>query len=88
LFYQHLGTVTLNLELADRTLQVEATALQAAVIETMEGKAEWDVSELADKLQADEDDVQAALAFWAEEGVLQEQEGDVWTVLEYAEAEE
>jgi anaphase-promoting complex subunit 2 len=88
LFYQHLGTVTLNLEMADRTLQVEATALQAAVLEHMEGQVEWHVSQLADTLQTDEDAVHSALQFWAEEGVVQEQEGGSWIVLEYAETEE
>lgn len=80
--------MTLKLELADRTLQVEATALQAAVIETMEAGVEWQVSDLADKLQAEEEDVHAALAFWAEEGVVQEGDNGAWNVLEHAPPEE
>lgn len=80
-FYQQLGTARLRLELQDRVVEVEATALQAAVVESMEGVESATIEEVADKLDVSEMDVRGAMMFWAGEGVLGEQAG-VWKVLE------
>lgn len=68
--------------MSDRIVEVEATTLQASVVELFEGKKEWRMADLSDALEVKEDTVvHAALAFWVGEGVLREQ-GDLWVLLD------
>jgi anaphase-promoting complex subunit 2 len=80
-FYQELGTARLRLEMRDRTVEVDATALQAAVIEAMEGREEATAEELAETLEVSDGEVRSALVFWADEGIIDE-DGGVWRVIE------
>lgn len=79
---QHLGTVTISLEMSDRIVEVEATTLQASTVELFEGKTEWTIVDLCEALGVKEESVvRAGLTFWVGEGVLREQ-GDVWVLIE------
>ncbi len=84
---QHIGTATVNLELSDRTVEAEATPLQASIAELFEASARWTVTDLCDKLcMSDQAQIRNALAFWAGLGVFKEDvvRGD-WRLLENAE---
>ena len=81
---QQLGSVTMSLELEDRVVEVEATPLQATLIEVFEQTDCWTVGDLMEKLEAGEEAVEAGLAFWKAEGVVKEHE-EQWVLLERAE---
>ena len=81
---QHIGTATVRLELEDRIVEVEATPLQAAVSELFETQAVWDTEAMGQKLGVDLAQVRNGLAFWANEGVVAEENGQ-WRLLEVAE---
>ena len=84
---QHIGTVTIKLELADRTVEAEATPLQAAVAELLEDRPTWTTADLCERLGiSDQGLMRNALAFWANLGVVREEPGAAgWTLLENAE---
>lgn len=81
---QHMGTATVKLELEDRVVEVEATPLQASISELFENQAVWEASAMSEKLGTDLASVRNGLAFWANEGVVKEENGH-WQLLEYAE---
>ncbi|EFX03722.1 anaphase-promoting complex subunit [Grosmannia clavigera kw1407] len=80
-----LGRASVELELADRTVSVECKTYEATVIYAFQQEPTSDslpatpvrrsVSELVDMLQADEDLVETALAFWQQQGVLRHDAG-------------
>jgi anaphase-promoting complex subunit 2 len=66
----------------NRTVEVEATTLQASIIELFEGQKRWTTTALADQLGVkDEDVIRAALVFWAGFGVLLNN-GSAWILYE------
>lgn len=81
---QHIGTATVKLELEDRTVEVEATPLQAAITELFEAQPVWDTAAMRERLGVDLAQVRNGLAFWANEGVVREENGQ-WRLLEFAE---
>jgi anaphase-promoting complex subunit 2 len=81
---QQLGTATLSIELEDRVVEVEATPLQASLIELFEETDAWKVEDLVEKTGAAEEAIEAGLAFWKAEGVVKE-DGGKWVLLERAE---
>ncbi|KAG8680234.1 hypothetical protein FRC09_018381, partial [Ceratobasidium sp. 395] len=67
----NLGTVSLDVELEDRTVSVDATPLEAAVIELFSEKETWNLGDLASKLGLPEAIlVRPAAETWAARGVL------------------
>ncbi|KZT56877.1 hypothetical protein CALCODRAFT_542803 [Calocera cornea HHB12733] len=81
-----LGAVSVKLDLEDRTVEVEATPIQAGVIELFSEQDTWNVEDLMAKLGGiDRVLVQSALDFWIGEGVIKD-EGSVYRLLEQAEA--
>jgi anaphase-promoting complex subunit 2 len=81
---QHIGTAVVKLELEDRVVEVEATPLQASIAELFESQDTWDVQAMSDKLGVDLFQIRNGLVFWANEGVVKE-ENRVWKLLEVAE---
>jgi len=80
-----LGAVSLTLELEDRTVEVEATPIQAGVIELFSEQDTWHVEQLMERLGGLERIlIQSALDFWIDEGVLKN-EDDAYKLLERAE---
>jgi len=93
-----LGQATVELELADRTLEIECRTYEAALIYAFQeeplGKAadtvdsisgsRRSVMELVEMLRMDEDLVREAVSFWMSKGVLAREPGDdeVYTVVE------
>ncbi|KAF6754957.1 hypothetical protein DFP72DRAFT_898132 [Ephemerocybe angulata] len=71
----HLGTVHFELELQDRTLDVDVPPLEAAFIELFSRQDTWSLEYSAVK----------ALATWANMGVIKEQNENTFVLLEQAE---
>jgi len=85
-FIPNLGTVTLELELSDRTLTVEATPLQAAIVDLFSTQDTWLVDDLAARLgNVDITSVDKALEFWMDQGVIKSIGNKEYKVLEIAE---
>lgn len=76
--------VTINLELEDRTVRVEVTPLQAAIVELFESQDRWTEEALKEKLGVDELAIRGGLGAWAGHGVLKE-DGAEWRLLEVVE---
>ncbi|KAK4687974.1 anaphase-promoting complex subunit 2, partial [Tremellales sp. Uapishka_1] len=82
---QQIGTANVKLELQDRVVEVEATPVQASIVELFEGEPVWTVKGLAEKLGGVEEGlIKNGLVFWANLGVVKESEGG-WLLLEIAE---
>lgn len=86
-----LGQVTVELELADRTITEEVLPWQASIIYAFQddsGDQTWRVSQLVLSCQMEEELVRSALKFWSNKLVLQEVSKDVFSVLESLNQEE
>ncbi|KAK9701972.1 Anaphase-promoting complex subunit 2 [Basidiobolus ranarum] len=85
IWLNHLGTVDLELELKDRTLSLNVSPAHAAIIWYFQEKDTWDLSELAQELQATPDNVKRKLMYWIGLGVIKENSSNVYSVIEEAE---
>ncbi|KAL1709147.1 hypothetical protein EV121DRAFT_253251, partial [Schizophyllum commune] len=82
----HLGTVELELELADRTVEAKVPPLEAAFIELFSQKDVWTIDELiAGVGNVDRIAALKALTTWMDLGVLKEDTENTFRLLEYAE---
>ncbi|KAF8610388.1 Cullin [Ceratobasidium sp. AG-I] len=85
----NIGTVSLDIELEDRTVSVDATPLEAAIIELFSEKDTWDLSSLASKLGiSDITTIRAGAEFWAVRGVLKALGNNEYQLLERSEGED
>ncbi|KAM4534967.1 anaphase-promoting complex subunit 2 [Fundulus diaphanus] len=79
----HLGSVTLDVELEDRTLtNLTVSPIQAAIILHFQEKSSWTLEELSVKLGAPKELVHRKLAVWQQHGVLREEAAGRYSVLE------
>ncbi|XP_057716916.1 anaphase-promoting complex subunit 2 [Corythoichthys intestinalis] len=82
-----LGSVTLDVELEDRTVSnVNASPLQAAIILLFQDKSNWSAEELSAELGVATEAVNRKLALWQQLGVLREEGGGRYAVQERAAA--
>ncbi|TBU44447.1 hypothetical protein BD309DRAFT_958345 [Dichomitus squalens] len=81
----HLGTISLEIELQDRTINAEVPPLEAAIIELFSSKDTWDVAELAAEMKVDKTAAIKALLTWVDLGVLKEEDVNHYKLLEVAE---
>ncbi|KAG8845016.1 hypothetical protein FRB91_002124 [Serendipita sp. 411] len=82
-----MGTLKLAIELKDRTVEVNATPLEAAVIESFSEKSSWSQEGLSTHLGVKEKTLIGALISWNEEGVIEYQEHKtVWVLVEEGDA--
>ncbi|PAV17180.1 ubiquitin- ligase [Pyrrhoderma noxium] len=81
-FLPQLGTVDLTLELKDRTLDFTVSPIEAAVIELFSSNERWSVSDLSKELNVGTNLVRKALDSWMVRGVVREEEGNVFLLLE------
>ncbi|TFK95789.1 ubiquitin-protein ligase [Pterulicium gracile] len=82
----HLGTVDLELELADRVVVATVPALEAAFIELFSESARWTVDDLRARVGAVERPAALkALLTWVDLGVLKEENEGEFILLETAE---
>uniref|UniRef100_A0A1A7WQN9 Anaphase-promoting complex subunit 2 n=1 Tax=Iconisemion striatum TaxID=60296 RepID=A0A1A7WQN9_9TELE len=79
----HLGSVTLDVELEDRVLShLTVSPIHAAIILHFQEKSSWTLEELSVKLGAPKELVHRKLALWQQHGVLKEEVGGRYCVLE------
>ncbi|KAL7379383.1 hypothetical protein ABVT39_026916 [Epinephelus coioides] len=85
----HLGSVTLDLELEDRTLaNITVSPIHAAIILHFQEKTSWTLEELSVKLGAPKELVHRKLALWQQHGVLREEAGGRYYVVETGSSKE
>lgn len=79
----HLGSVTLDVELEDRTIaNLTVSPIHAAIILHFQDKATWTLEELSGVLGVPQEMVRRKLALWQQQGVLREEAGGRYTVQE------
>uniref|UniRef100_A0A8C1UNG3 Anaphase-promoting complex subunit 2 n=1 Tax=Cyprinus carpio TaxID=7962 RepID=A0A8C1UNG3_CYPCA len=79
----HLGSVTLDVELEDRTIaNLTVTPIHAAIILHFQEKGTWTLEELSGVLGVPQEMVRRKLALWQQQGVLREEAGGRYTVQE------
>ncbi|KAI0345864.1 hypothetical protein BDW22DRAFT_1353469 [Trametopsis cervina] len=82
----HLGTVSLDIELDDRTVSVEVPPLEAAIVELFSEQDEWTVEKLVSTIgSVDRNAVIKALTTWLNHGVVKEIGPDAFKLLNIAE---
>ncbi|KAJ8073630.1 hypothetical protein PM082_011908 [Marasmius tenuissimus] len=82
----HLGTVHLELQLEDRTIEADVPPLEAAFIELFSEKSVWTIEELVAGVgSVDRMAAVKALLTWVDLGVLKEDGDDKFRLLEVAE---
>ncbi|KAG9006075.1 hypothetical protein FRB90_010080 [Tulasnella sp. 427] len=86
-FMSNVGSISLNLELSDRTVSLtDVTPLQAAIIELFSTKDIWSADDLAKELGGvDAPSVDKALEYWMDHGVLKSVGPKQYELLEVAE---
>ncbi|XP_003976982.1 anaphase-promoting complex subunit 2 [Takifugu rubripes] len=85
----HLGSVTLDVELEDRTLtNLTVSPFHAAIILHFQEKSSWNLEELSAKLGAPKELVHRKLAMWQQHGVLREEVGGHYCVVETGSSKE
>uniref|UniRef100_A0A671XJ99 Anaphase-promoting complex subunit 2 n=1 Tax=Sparus aurata TaxID=8175 RepID=A0A671XJ99_SPAAU len=85
----HLGSVTLDVELEDRTLtNLTVSPIHAAIILHFQEKSSWTLEELSVKLGAPKELVHRKLALWQQHGVLREEAGGRYYVVETGSSKE
>ncbi|MFT7817668.1 anaphase-promoting complex subunit 2 [Arapaima gigas] len=79
----HLGSVTLDIELGDRTLtNLSVSPIHAAIILHFQDKSSWSLEELSTVLGVPQEMVRRKLALWQQQGVLREDAGGRYSVVE------
>ncbi|XP_062844719.1 anaphase-promoting complex subunit 2 [Trichomycterus rosablanca] len=85
----HLGSVTLDVELEDRTLtNLSVSPIHAAIILHFQDKSTWALEELSSALGVPQELLRRKLAFWQQHGVLHEETSGHYSILEKASARE
>ncbi|RUS22247.1 hypothetical protein BC937DRAFT_89906 [Endogone sp. FLAS-F59071] len=82
----HLGTVKLELELQDRTLEFSVSPVHASIIHCFEENGTLTIDEIAEKLKMPPAQVKRRIGYWVSQGVLKEDGKDKYVLLETAEA--
>ncbi|KAJ1952178.1 Anaphase-promoting complex subunit 2 [Linderina pennispora] len=77
-----LGTVTLEIGLADRTLEVSAKPAQVAVLYVFSGRSKMTLAEVSQALECSEEFTLPRIRFWQARGVIRETSGGVFEVAE------
>uniref|UniRef100_A0A3Q3E7X7 Anaphase-promoting complex subunit 2 n=1 Tax=Labrus bergylta TaxID=56723 RepID=A0A3Q3E7X7_9LABR len=84
-----LGSVTLDVELEDRTLtNLTVSPIHAAIILHFQEKSSWTLEELSVQLGAPKELVHRKLALWQQHGVLREETGGRYYVVETGSSKE
>ncbi|KAG0205884.1 Anaphase-promoting complex subunit 2 [Mortierella sp. GBA30] len=70
--FPSLGMVDLELELGDRTIQLQVEPIHASIIYLFEEQDVWTLAAISTKLQVPEGALEQKMQFWIREGVLKE----------------
>ncbi|XP_055397637.1 anaphase-promoting complex subunit 2 isoform X2 [Bubalus kerabau] len=77
-----LGLVTMDVELADRTLSVAVTPVQAVVLLYFQDQASWGLEELSEAVKMPAALLRRRLSVWLQQGVLREEPAGTFSVVE------
>jgi len=72
----NLGVVDIELELEDRTLELQVTPVQATIVYAFEDQPVWKLNELATHMGVEPSFVRKHINFWVNRGVLREATDD------------
>lgn len=75
LWKKNLGTVKLELEFEDRTLQFTVTPVHASIIMQFQDQTSWTSKNLADAIGMPVDTLQRRINFWISKGIVSESSG-------------
>ncbi|KAG8570290.1 hypothetical protein GDO81_011197, partial [Engystomops pustulosus] len=78
----HLGLVSLDLELADRTLSFSVSPIHAAIILNFQNKSTWTLEELSGVLKVPVTSLRRKMTLWLQQGILREDPSGTFTVIE------
>jgi len=78
----HLGTMNIELELKDETLNFSVSPVQAAIIMKFQTKTKWSVDELCTELEMTSNSLRRKIAYWQSQGILREISADVYQLVE------
>ncbi|XP_061459811.1 anaphase-promoting complex subunit 2 [Rhineura floridana] len=78
----HLGLVYLDVELADRTLSLSVSPVQAAIILHFQSKGTWTLQELSEVLKVPAASLRRKMTLWLQQGVLREEPPGTFMVIE------
>lgn len=85
----HLGSVTLDVELEDRTISnLTVSPIHAAIILHFQDKGTWTLEELSGILGVPQEMVRRKLALWQQQGVVREEAGGCYTIQETSSSRE
>ncbi|KAJ9554297.1 hypothetical protein OSB04_018342 [Centaurea solstitialis] len=76
LWKKNLGTVKLELEFEDRTLQFTVTPVHASIIMQFQDQTSWTSKNLAAAIGMPEDTLQRRISFWISKGIIAESSGE------------
>nr|DBA21279.1 TPA: hypothetical protein GDO54_017950 [Pyxicephalus adspersus] len=78
----HLGLVSLDVELADRTLTFSVSPVHAAIILNFQKKSTWTLEELSEVLKVPVSTLRRRMTYWLQQGILREDPPGTFTVIE------
>eukprot|EP00731_Ephydatia_muelleri_P024290 Em0016g561a len=78
----HLGTVDVDLVLADRELSFSVSPIRATIIYQFQQQSSWTVDAMSLAIESQPSIVRKHMGFWASQGVLKEHPLDTFTVVE------
>ncbi|NXX83487.1 ANC2 protein, partial [Urocolius indicus] len=78
----HLGLVSLEVELADRSLSLSVSPVHAAIILHFQTKSTWTLTELSEVLKVPVTSLKRKMTLWLQQGVLREEPQGTFTVIE------
>ncbi|KAF9957994.1 Anaphase-promoting complex subunit 2 [Mortierella alpina] len=70
--FSSLGMVDVELELEDRTIEMQVEPMHAAIIYLFEDQDMWTLAAISAKLQVSEESLEQKMQLWIREGVLKE----------------
>ncbi|KAI3733660.1 hypothetical protein L6452_13109 [Arctium lappa] len=76
LWKKNLGTVKLELEFEDRTLQFTVTPVHASIIMQFQDQTSWNSKNLAAAIGVPVDTLQRRISFWISKGIIAESSGE------------
>ncbi|GLH11361.1 Anaphase-promoting complex subunit 2 [Gryllus bimaculatus] len=78
----HLGSVTLEIELKDRKLNLTVSPIHATIIWHFQSKNQWTVEELSQIMHVPSTVLRRKIAFWQSQGLLREISTDTFLLVE------
>lgn len=78
----NLGTVNIDLEFGDKSLNFNVTPLQATIIYYFQDREIWSLNDLSEATQMQADALKKKISFWVNQGILKEIEKNVFELVQ------